>query len=402
MLMNRKPLITAVIIAATLGLLTASTIILPPSPVYSPPKSMTALGDSITQAANACVAWENCAEASWSTGSDSSVNSHASRIQALTASGSPLKTYNNARSFSTVSDLPEQALLALTQKPEYITILSGANDICSTDVDEMTQPADFYVPVRDTLELLSSKLPTAKIFVSSIPNLMELWRLGKDNPEAKVAWGNQNVCQSLLGNPDSMNSKDVLRRSMVEERIQKFNGYLEELCLVTSNCLWDGLAVYNHKFTVEELSTVDYFHPSIQGQQKIAELTWKSIPYGAIDLLRSAESLKNPNAPVVTVVNPQTDAVISGKIFTIVATVEYKKDIEKVFLDTQIGKFPLENTGEQWELDLDTTLAPDGTTTSFTVVAVDYKGNAGKSDKITVSIDNSLFKAEPSEETATQ
>ncbi len=52
------------------------------------------------------------------------------------------------------------------------------------------------------------------------------------------------------------------------------NQTLAAVCGQYANCRWDGLAAFNLQFTPEDISTVDYFHPSVAGQNHIATLTW--------------------------------------------------------------------------------------------------------------------------------
>ncbi len=42
------------------------------------------------------------------------------------------------------------------------------------------------------------------------------------------------------------------------------------------HCHWDGNAAFNFGFTAAEVSTIDYFHPSVAGQTRLAEVMWNS------------------------------------------------------------------------------------------------------------------------------
>ena len=39
-------------------------------------------------------------------------------------------------------------------------------------------------------------------------------------------------------------------------------------------CKFDGNAVSGYQFTPNDVSTLDYFHPSVTGQSRLASLTW--------------------------------------------------------------------------------------------------------------------------------
>lgn len=41
----------------------------------------------------------------------------------------------------------------------------------------------------------------------------------------------------------------------------------------------DGNAVFNYPFQPRHVSTRDYFHPSLEGQRVLAEVTWNAGPF---------------------------------------------------------------------------------------------------------------------------
>jgi lysophospholipase L1-like esterase len=106
------------------------------------PRSMAALGDSITRGFNACGFFYDCTARSWSTGTDTKVDSHYLRLLALQPKISG-NNYNDARSGAKMADLNGQALAAVSQHVQYVTILMGANDACTGSVGTMTSTADF-------------------------------------------------------------------------------------------------------------------------------------------------------------------------------------------------------------------------------------------------------------------
>jgi len=61
---------------------------------------------------------------------------------------------------------------------------------------------------------------------------------------------------------------------LVVAREQAFNQILAEECAKYSRCRWDYWAVYNFQFSASQVSTLDYFHPSLSGQASLAKITW--------------------------------------------------------------------------------------------------------------------------------
>ena len=83
------------------------------------PTRMASLGDSITRGFNACGWFFDCTSRSWSTGSDSAVNSHYRRLAAVRS----LTTYNAAKTGAKANALPVQAGTAVSQGAKYATVL---------------------------------------------------------------------------------------------------------------------------------------------------------------------------------------------------------------------------------------------------------------------------------------
>jgi len=111
--------------------------------------------------------------------------------------------------------------------------------------------------------------------VAGIPSLQRLYDLNKSSVSARLAWGLLQTCQSMLANPTSTKAADVQRRAAVQQRVNEFNQALADACAATARCRYDGGAVANYAFTKSDVSTRDYFHPSLSGQATLAALTWQ-------------------------------------------------------------------------------------------------------------------------------
>lgn len=260
--------------AAAAAVLLAGTLVSAGPAVAAPalPTRMAALGDSITQAAMTCSSLVSCPTNSWSTGSTASVSAHVSRLRAAGATG--LVAYNNAVSGAASSALNAQAVKAVSQGAQYVTIEIGANDACTRTVGAMTPTATFKANVTAALTTLAASPSAPQIFVASIPNLQRMYELNKSSASARLAWALLQTCQSMLANPSSTKAADVQRRAAVQQRVAEFNQALAEACAATANCRYDGGAVANYAFAKSDISTRDYFHPSTAGQATLAAVTW--------------------------------------------------------------------------------------------------------------------------------
>ena len=125
------------------------------------------------------------------------------------------------------------------------------------------------------LSAFHTEHPSALVFVSSIPNVYQLWATLHTNRSAASAWRTFGICQSML----AASHTDDVRRAVQAQEVAD-NGQLRSVCGAVSYCRYDGDAVYNFAFQPSQVSTVDYFHPSIAGQAKLASLTWTASYWG--------------------------------------------------------------------------------------------------------------------------
>ncbi|MFS8204021.1 SGNH/GDSL hydrolase family protein [Streptomyces sp. CWNU-52B] len=250
-----------------------------PSPKPTPawdrsPRSLAAVGDSITRGFDACSVLTDCPEVSWATGTDAKVNSLAVRL--LGATGATRHSWNYAATGSRMADLPAQMAQAAAKKPELVTVMAGANDACRSSVSAMTSVADFRTGFQDALSTLRESLPKTQVYVSSVPDLKRLWSKGRVNPLGKQIW-KLGICPSMLGDADSLSSAATLRRDTVQDRVESYNTVLEEVCAKDRLCRFDGGAVFAYRFGTEQLSHWDWFHPSKNGQARLAEMAYDAV-----------------------------------------------------------------------------------------------------------------------------
>ncbi|MDJ0343712.1 SGNH/GDSL hydrolase family protein [Streptomyces sp. H10-C2] len=240
-----------------------------PTPTWDArPASIAALGDSITRGFDACSLLADCPEVSWVTGSRTQVDSIAGRVLAGAAAAN---SWNLAKSGARMSDLPDQAETAAAKKPSLVTVLMGANDACRESAADMTPVAGFRTDFTRAMAGLHSALPKSQVFVASIPDLKRLWEVGKENPLGKQIW-KLGVCPSMLRDADSVAESAQTRRDAVRARVVAYNRVLKEVCGQYDHCRYDGGAVFDYRFTPDELSSWDWFHPNARGQAQLARI----------------------------------------------------------------------------------------------------------------------------------
>jgi lysophospholipase L1-like esterase len=278
---RRKPALVAAAVAAVAaaGVAVATVMVPGDSAVAGPgraprPDSIASAGDSITRGYNVTDPLADSPAHSWSTGDNPLVNSHYQRILAVNPKIRGHR-YGYARGGAKMADLPGQLRQAARQRPGYLTVLVGANDLCAPTPAAMTPAAAFEARFTEALTDFTRAAPEAKILVSSIPDLYHLWRALHTDSTAQAVWGAYRLCPSMLtaGNTEA-------DRQLVVARQAEYHRALERVCGRFAQCRWDGYATHRVKFSAADVS-VDYFHPNATGQNRLAAATWAAGPWSA-------------------------------------------------------------------------------------------------------------------------
>lgn len=250
------------------------------------PTAIYALGDSITVAYDVNRLLVEEPAYSWSTGTVASVNSVYARLEAKDPSTTSIASRQNvAKSGAKMIDLAGQvanAKVAATPGAELVTILMGANDACTKTEAGMTAVGTFQAQIVKALNDLEAK-GVDQVVVASIPNIFQLWDVGRRSSTARLVWSVYGICQSMLANPWSTSSTDMARRYRVRDRVTDFNLELQKACAAVeasaapTRCRFDGNEVFNTAFSLTDISRVDYFHPSASGQAKLAAAVYKVV-----------------------------------------------------------------------------------------------------------------------------
>ncbi|MEZ3159175.1 GDSL-type esterase/lipase family protein [Microbacterium sp. BWT-B31] len=234
------------------------------------------LGDSLSLGVNACGEVGRCTAASWASGDDPAVASIATRVAALT--GTEPEVVNRAKDGGTVADaIGERSDEVIAAQPDLVLLFLGGNDVCKGDVASMTSVEDFRASYTDLLGRISAGAPDARVLALSVPDLGHLWQIGHDKIAATSVWDQSPSCRNLLGDAQATDAASVDRRAAVTTRNTELNAVIDEVCAAHENCISDAGAVFSYPFSADEISTVDFFHPSVAGQAAIAELAWNAL-----------------------------------------------------------------------------------------------------------------------------
>lgn len=237
-------------------------------------RSIAALGDSFSTAMNACDEFGDCPEASWSVGSDPAVQSLATRIGEV--AGERPEVFSAAVSGGRLADAIDALPAVVAADPQLVTVLIGGNDACASSIEAMPSAADFGASFGEIIDTLSSELPDALVLAMSLPSFETYWQLADDEPRAAELWSQFGFCPSALsGLGDSADA--AANRESVRARVGEYNAAIAATCAAASNCVDDGGALTAHRFSADEVSPIDFVHPSIRGQAVIADLAWRAL-----------------------------------------------------------------------------------------------------------------------------
>ncbi len=237
--------------------------------------TVAALGDSYTVAIRSgppCAPDAACPQNSWSTGTNPRVRSHLARVRRREpgATGS-----NFAVSGRKLGEMEGQADSAVAAEARYVTLLAGLNDACRESLADMTSVDDFREAARAVIGRLGDGLPDSRVLVASIPDPVRFLEAFRGDAAAYRTWARGHTCWVFFAGPAEVSPAARARRAAARRRVVAFNRVLEAECNQHENCHWDGGALFRWRFGPADITKADYFHPSVQGEARIAALTWE-------------------------------------------------------------------------------------------------------------------------------
>lgn len=251
-----------------------------PQPTISLPTTgpvvVAVVGDSLSRGYNACgKEGEDCVGVSWAGGDDARVDSVSSRLGGATDTNAHVE--NDARSGSYVADIGQQVTSALAARPNLVTLAIGGNDVCSATLAQMTSTAAYAARITSVLSRIARTSPDTTVLVASVPDVTALITAAGRDATARSLWKAANSCPTALADPLSTAPDAVARRAAVRERITEYDTVLAGACIAAPRCVYDGGALTSFRFTLDQLSPIDRFHPSVAGLHEIAAIEWKAL-----------------------------------------------------------------------------------------------------------------------------
>jgi lysophospholipase L1-like esterase len=284
------------------------------------PSNISAAGDSITQAFAAdctCNAYLWCLfcllrgdqpEHSWFDGSSHDVYSVHDRYRGLAGGIGADKSAaeDGARMRGGDAPFSTQAARILSQvpPPEHVEVELGGNDICSREcVDPafcskpLYTDAEWTEAIRDGLDLLVAGLPQGStVYLLGVPRVQDLRQAGLDKQrrssgvDCEGVWEDFDICEIVTRGGFRDGLTEEMRLAAIAARQRRYNEILrseaEAYNRNTNGRNPRGIEVLTdyvdeatpstgtYSFGPDDIDGGDCFHPSLAGQNKVAELSW--------------------------------------------------------------------------------------------------------------------------------
>ena len=250
---------------------------------------------------------------SWFDGSASSVFALLDRYRvfdaAIAANSSAAKSGARMRGGSDSFQIQAGRILAQSPIPDLVVVLLGGNDICSRDCtlpglcsSPLFSDAEWREAIGLGLTALAAGLPeTATVYLGSVPRVQDLYAAAQakedleSDVECDAVWVAATVCRIATNTfTTTFGETQTARLLAIAERQRRYNEILrEEAAAYDSNA--NGLnprgirvtAEYTDEFTPSvgtfvfgpnDINGSDCFHPSLAGQNAIAERLWRNSP----------------------------------------------------------------------------------------------------------------------------
>ena len=223
------------------------------------------IGDSISTGFNSRNIGDN-RDLNWGTGVAPEIDSHLKKMKTM---GFIVHGYNNAKAGAKINDFKVQIDSVISNKADYVTITLGANDLCSWPANHQNQLEDFKQKFESELKRAIQLSPGIRFIISPVPNLFNLWEISRHQNQCQHRWDLFNICSPLLSSKRTLEERYAFTR-----RWEDLNNTLKEISSKFRDQVLFAEDVVDTTFAIDHISAIDCFHPSLAGQNLLANITW--------------------------------------------------------------------------------------------------------------------------------
>jgi lysophospholipase L1-like esterase len=196
-----------------------------------------------------------------------------------------------AKSGADMPDFYEQTLGSVNHRAQYVTVFMGHNDVCGNHFTDIPTNEKFEADFRAGMENLKTGLPAgATIYVVGIVDIYQLWQIARDKKalgivDCEVLWATTlldlfpcgTMLNPLIGEPG---------RQLTRDRNIAFNDILERVTKEfnvndSDHHYYYTDKTFEYRYSENQVSDIDCFHPSARGQKDLSKLTWDEGPFNA-------------------------------------------------------------------------------------------------------------------------
>lgn len=226
---------------------------------------VTAIGDSISTGFNAKNFGDNL-DFSWGSGGSAKIDSHLKKLGIM---GYLVQGYNNAKAGATIINLKSQIDSVISNKSDYVTMTLGANDVCGWPRNHQDKLLEFEENLELELTRAVQYNPKIAFIVSPVPNLYNLWEIGRNHGSCQSRWDFFNICSPLLNSRRTSEERETFmsRWNDINQALRNVAERLPDNVTIAED-------VVNTEFEIAHVSRIDCFHPSVAGQNLLASVTW--------------------------------------------------------------------------------------------------------------------------------
>jgi len=285
------------------------------------PDKTAAAGDSITMAFAAncsgnvwfwdlfCLLGADQPTRSWFDGSNRSVDSVHDKYKRLdgsiTANKNAAKSGSELRGGNNNFVVQAQNIVNQSSTPDHVEVLLGGNDICNRDCttnncsNSLYSNGEWRTAIRNGLNILMNGLPSGStVELGSVPRVQDLRSAGlaKQRGNWRVncesLWNTFDVCpiatnggtmqgESYAQRFVNLNSRQAAYNNILKQEAQAYNTNSNgrnprgiEVISEYTNQSTSNIGTFS--FGKNDINGGDCFHPSVSGQNRVANFMWQA------------------------------------------------------------------------------------------------------------------------------
>jgi len=250
---------------------------------------LAGIGDSIMQGMDVTALYQDQVGYSFAQGTSGQVSSLYSRYKLV--SGLPGgEEFASVSGSTMIDDASTQATAICNQSalPNRVVILLGSNDLCNASTaSDFPSVATFRAALQTALDELAGCLPPGSwVHVLSVPRIDLLYQAVQSKQESvydvtcPAFLAAIGICTIAGDDPTALHTQVNAYNDGIQAEVVAAHDAYATAQGVEFTTDWSGTtantSIGTFTFGADDVSSVDCFHPSAEGQRKLACAAWES------------------------------------------------------------------------------------------------------------------------------